>query len=347
MTHSAVAPGSVGEPSCGWQPRSVTPSVWTGRRGKGVRGRLRDRDQQDEQARDGRGDRPDPRRTARRGDGADPADARGRTDEAGAPGWRVRSSVRARDGAALSSVPGRSCASCSASASSGTWTPAHDLDVDLPDLSASSPTLVARDLSARRASRKPGLARQGAAGPAMPATARLHRHRTYHGPAGARPYTLYVPTTGSRPASARRHAARRHADRRRLRRRHADERAGRGARFSRRLPRAGHLGQRDAVLELVRARRPAPRRRRAGDPRRDRRRDRRASTRSTATACTSPGSPPARRWQRCSGRRTRTCSPRWACTRGCRTGCAHDRRVGRSPPCGGARGRGRSTGPCR
>ena len=63
------------------------------------------------------------------------------------------------------------------------------------------------------------------------------------------------------PASADRDAARRHADRRRLRRRHADERARRGARGARRLPRAGHVRQRDAVLELVRARRPAPRRR--------------------------------------------------------------------------------------
>ena len=147
-------------------------------------------------------------------------------------------------------------------------------------------------------------------------------------------------------APARRDAARRHADRRRLRRRHPDERARRGARSARRLPRAGHLRQPDAVLELVQARRPAPRQRRArrswpGSSTRSP-----ASTRSTATACTSPVSPRARRWPPCWGRRTRTCSRRWACTRGCRTAA---RRTSRPPtrPCAAPRGPARSPGRCR
>ena len=58
-------------------------------------------------------------------------------------------------------------------------------------------------------------------------------------------------------------AARRDPDGRRLRRRHADERAGRAGRVPGRLSRAVALGQPAGLLELVPARRPAARRRRA------------------------------------------------------------------------------------
>jgi poly(hydroxyalkanoate) depolymerase family esterase len=72
-----------------------------------------------------------------------------------------------------------------------------------PDLSALTPDLSAlRNLSALPGlADLPGLARQGAAAPAMPALPGRTDIRTYRGPAGERPYILYVPTrgAGSRP----------------------------------------------------------------------------------------------------------------------------------------------------
>ena len=70
-----------------------------------------------------------------------------------------------------------------------------------PDLSALKPDLSAlRNLSVLPGlADLPGLARQGAAAPAMPALPGRTDIRTYRGPAGERPYTLYIPTTGAGP----------------------------------------------------------------------------------------------------------------------------------------------------
>jgi poly(hydroxyalkanoate) depolymerase family esterase len=70
-----------------------------------------------------------------------------------------------------------------------------------PDLSALKPDVSAlRNLSALPGlADLPGLGRQGAAAPAMPALPGRTDIRTYRGPAGERPYILYIPTTGAGP----------------------------------------------------------------------------------------------------------------------------------------------------
>jgi poly(hydroxyalkanoate) depolymerase family esterase len=70
-----------------------------------------------------------------------------------------------------------------------------------PDVSALKPDLSAlRNLSQLPGlAELPGLARQGAAAPVMPALPGRTDIRTYRGPAGERPYLLYIPTTGAGP----------------------------------------------------------------------------------------------------------------------------------------------------
>jgi poly(hydroxyalkanoate) depolymerase family esterase len=70
-----------------------------------------------------------------------------------------------------------------------------------PDVSALKPDLSAlRNLSQLPGlAELPGLARRGAAAPVMPALPGRTDIRTYRGPAGERPYVLYIPTTGAGP----------------------------------------------------------------------------------------------------------------------------------------------------
>ena len=105
-------------------------------------------------------------------------------------------------------------------------------------------------------------------------------------------------------------AARRHPEHRGLRRRHRDGRPGRARDLPGRLSRAVALGQPHEVLELVPARGPASRRRRALADRRNHRAGHAKPRRRRRLACGSPGSPPVRRWPRRWRRPIPTCTPR-------------------------------------
>ena len=186
--------------------------------------------------------------------------------------------------------------------------------------------------------------RQPRPSPCRSARARGRDHRTRapqrgRGPAVPPPR----PRGRHRAATAPRDAARRHADGGGLRDGHADPGAGGGARLPRRLPRADDLGELPAVLELVPARRPAPRR---GSPRSSSGSSARSPppTRSTATGCTSRASRRGRRWPPCWAPCTRTCSPRSGCTPGCRTAAPTTSRPP-SPRCGAGQRRARSRRP--